>query len=527
VPSKKSNYKTDKLVNRSGKNGISQAQFIPGRVKTVFLTVLSGVLLAAAFPRWDIEALAWIALVPLLWISTNLPPVRAFGWGWLSGVVFFFITIRWITNTLVNYGNIPPVISFFILLLLVVYCALYWGIFAAIISYLHRSGQFPITASAPFIWVALEHLRTFALTGFPWALLGYSQYKWLTVIQISDLTGVYGVSFLIVLVNAALTDRLRFSFKNPLLIAGACLAMALGYGTYRLETPSSSGPGIRIKVVQGNIEQEMKWKPEKQARVVEKYRRLSLSQDKSDMVVWPEAAIPFYFQADEKFAPLVRDVARRTESFLLFGSLAFQFQQQRYLLYNSAFLLDPQGQTRQEYRKIHLVPFGEYIPLRRILKFLGPIIEVVGDFGVGEEYTVFSTPKGKFSVAICFEIIFGDLVRRFFKNGAEFMVNITNDAWFGKSAASYQHMSMVTFRAVENRVWIVRAANTGISGFVEPAGRIAQATEIFEDATSTSTIHPSRKKTFYTEFGDLFSLICYIICIFTLTKGSRLWSTKN
>jgi apolipoprotein N-acyltransferase len=418
------------------------------------------------------EAFAWVALVPLLWISSTLSPSSAFRWGWFCGVVFFFITLRWITNTLINYGNIPPIISFFILLLLVVYCALYWGIFAGIISYLQKAGQFPIAASAPFIWVALEHLRTFALSGFPWALAGYSQYRWLRVIQISNLSGVYGVSFLIVLVNAALTDRLRFRRTAPLLTAGLCMVIVLAYGTYYLQVPSSPGSGIRTKIVQGNIRQEMKWKPEKQARVLEKYRRLSFSGGESDLIVWPEAAVSFYFQANEKFSPKVRDVARRTESFLLFGSPAFQYHQERFLLYNSAFFLNPQGKTLDEYRKIHLVPFGEYVPLRKILKFLGPLIEMVGDFGEGEEYTVFTMPGGKFSVAICFEIIFGDLVRRYFKNGAEFLVNITNDAWFGKSAASYQHLGIVTFRAVENSAWIVRAANTGISGFIEPTGRI-------------------------------------------------------
>jgi apolipoprotein N-acyltransferase len=173
---------------------------------------------------------------------------------------------------------------------------------------------------------------------------------------------------------------------------------------------------------------------------------------------------------------------------------------------------------------MHLVPFGEYIPLRGILKFLGPLIEMVGDFGEGEEYTVFTIPGGKFSVAICFEIIFGDLVRRFCKNGAEFLVNITNDAWFGKSAASYQHIGMVAFRAVENRHWVIRAANTGISGFIEPTGKILRATEIFKDAVCKARIYPNRKKTFYTEFGDLFSWMCYSISIliFILAGGKRL-----
>jgi apolipoprotein N-acyltransferase len=349
------------------------------------------------------------------------------------------------------------------------------------------------------------------------------------VIQISHLTGVYGVSFLIVLVNAALTDYLRSRLNAPLLAAGICMAIALIYGSYNLEAPSSSASGVRTKIVQGNIRQEMKWRPERQAQVVKKYRRLSFADGESDLIVWPEAAVPFYFEADEKFSPLVRDVARQTQSFLLFGSLSFRFQQERYLLYNSAFLLNPQGQTLEMYRKRHLVPFGEYVPLRVILKFLGPLIEMVGDFGEGEEYTVFTMPRGKFSVAICFEIIFGDLVRRFVKNGAEFLVNITNDAWFGKSAASYQHLGMVTFRAVENRVWIVRAANTGISGFIDPTGKIAQATALFKNSTSIGTVYPNRKKTFYTEYGDLFALICYIISLLLIisTKGNMLWSTKN
>jgi apolipoprotein N-acyltransferase len=297
-------------------------------------------------------------------------------------------------------------------------------------------------------------------------------------------------------------------------------AVVVGYGYYRLNAPESAG-SIRIAVVQGNIEQDKKWDPSYQGEVIATYKRLTLKslEQRPDLVVWPETATPFYFSGNgdnKKWTDDLRQFVRTMNTPLLFGSATYEVKPGRVIdLRNSAFLLDRDGATSAVYHKMHLVPYGEYIPMKKVLFFVEKLVQAIGDFQTGTEYTVMKVrPPGVnavgLSTVICYEIIFPDLVRRFVNNGATVMTTITNDAWFGRTGAPYQHFSMAVLRAVENHVPIARAANTGISGFIDGNGRILETTSIFTEANLTRTLTPLTTKTFYTRYGDIFAWLCVI-----------------
>jgi apolipoprotein N-acyltransferase len=302
------------------------------------------------------------------------------------------------------------------------------------------------------------------------------------------------------------------------------LAAVLSYGYVRLS--AAEGPGsIRISVVQGNIEQDKKWDAAYQTETIDVYTRLTKQalKDRPDLIVWPETSTPFYFLGnnpeDRRLSQSLMDFVNKNKVPLLFGSPTYEIKQPRRIeLHNSAFLLSSEGKVVARYRKFHLVPFGEYVPLKSFLFFVEKMVQAIGDFVSGTDYTVMSIPAAasppgntRFSTVICYEIIFPDLVRKFVGQGAGIITTITNDAWFGKTAAPYQHFSMAVFRAIENRVPVARAANTGISGFIDAKGHILAATNVFTEAELTRTLTPGGTMTFYTRFGDLFSYACALL----------------
>jgi apolipoprotein N-acyltransferase len=353
----------------------------------------------------------------------------------------------------------------------------------------------------------LEFLRTSLLTGFPWNLLGYSQHRNLPLIQVAAVTGVYGVSFMVMAVNAALA-RAVLTWESwsrllaPLATAGLLLAGAVGYGW--LWSPSDAeNPAMRVALVQGNIDQGVKWDPAWQDQTLTIYGELTreAARQRPQLIVWPEAAVPFFLREDPRQA-LVQEMARAAGAYLLVGAPDWRAGQPR----NTVFLIGPEGRMLRLYDKRHLVPFGEYVPLRQLLFFVNPLAGgAIGTFAPGREATVFSTPSGRFGVVICYEVIFPNEVREFFLGGADFLVNITNDAWFGRSAAPAQHLAMAAFRAVENRAYLIRAANTGISAIVAPDGRIVQASGLFTPAVLSGAIIPRAGESFYMRYGDLFA----------------------
>lgn len=478
-------------------------------------------MLTLSFPVHDIWFLAWAGLIPLFFIVRGNDKKRSFLWCWLSGTLFFIFTINWITQTMNHYGNMPSWLSLMVLLLLSAYLGIYTGLFGYLIKLISEKTSIPLSVAAPFLWVSLEFLKAHLISGFPWASLGYSQYKFLHIIQIADLSGIYGISFLIVSVNAALFQvlnrrRMLLSVSSIALI----LALCAGYGYYRLSLdygPRDDDRGIKIAVIQGNIPQNLKWDRSFQQRTVDIYKRLTIKavEQYPELVIWPETAAPFFFQDNLQYRNEILDIAAEGRAYLLFGSPAYEITDQyEQKMLNSAYFISPERKTLSRYDKIHLVPFGEYVPLSGILFFIEKITTGTGDFSPGRDYTVMELPHGKFGAVICYEVIFPELFRKFVLNGAEFMTTITNDAWFGSTSAPYQHFSMAVFRSVENRVWLARAANTGISGFINPKGEILQASPIFEETFLIQKIYPSAEKTFYTKFGDLFAYgAIFITCL--------------
>jgi len=478
---------------------------------------LSGIMLVLIFPRFDLGFLAWISLVPLLLsLSITSEPRVAFRSGIITGLIYFLGTLYWVVNPIYYYGHLPSYLSILILLGMVMTLSLYIGLFALSFHLISKRIPIPLSLLAPPLWTSIELARTYLLSGFPWSGLGYSQYRFLPVIQIADITGVYGISFLVVAVNGAIADLFIYrTLKRPSILLGPAISItlfivALAYGFSTLKT-HHLGNELRIGLIQGNIEQDRKWDTKYQREVFDIYLRLTKEalEEGPDIIVWPEASTPFYFGRDRIYTEELINFVRDNRLYLLFGSPRVKsFEGGRYYLANSAYLLSPGGDVSGIYDKIHLVPFGEYVPLKRVLFFIDKLVEGIGDFSSGNRYEVFKIPEGRFGTLICYEIIFPGLVRKFVKRGAEFIVTITNDAWFGRTSAPYQHFSMAVLRAVENRVPIARAANTGISGFIDANGNILKMSGIFHEGMYTGDIRLSTRKTFYTRHGDIFAYIC-------------------
>ncbi len=501
------------------------------------LALVSGVLMALSFPRAEISLLAFFALIPLLY-TLHRPQKRlsALACGMVTGFVFSIGTLYWVTYTMENYGHVPKILSLFILVLFSLYISFYTGLFAWGVNWM-RSAGIPLLFGAPSLWVALEYARGHLMTGFPWALFGYTQYKNLLMIQVADITGVYGVSFLLVMINTAFAMMLTgmknsFSiraFFSPFVTLIVILGLTASYGAFRLHEihTAEHKPWIRIGVVQGNIEQNQKWDTSSRDKILAIHTRLTrrASQEKPDLILWPEAAVPFFFMADKEYQSQILALIDDLGIDILFGSPDYTIDHGVSRFYNSAFLVSPGARLRGKYDKIHLVPFGEYVPVRKALFFIKPIVDQIGDITPGNRISLMQIEKGLCGTPICFEIIFPDLVRRFVLEGAEFIATLTNDDWFGRSSAPYQHFSMAVFRAVENRVPVVRSANSGISGVVAQDGRIVKQTDIFvEDAFTEDLIRLKMGRTFYTRFGDLFSFFCIAGTVFSLCVP---WITRR
>ena len=525
-------------------------------VRLILLAATTGILLPYCFPRYDLGLLAWVALIPLHIALDGLSRRRqAFWLGWLAGIICSTGIMSWVVTAMHTYGKVPLGFSYGIMLLLTAYLGLYVGIYSAGVVWFRmlipRYGLF----AAPCLWVTLELLRTYVLSGLPWSLLGYSQYRQLDVIQIADHLGVYGVSFLIVLTNVALAEL--YLWLMPLfrgfrparlpweLVTTAAMLVGLSwaYSTSLITSEAMEGSKavLQVGVVQPNIDQAVKWDQAFREETLRRYDRLTESFGYGvDLVVWPEAATPFIYEREPVYQLQLVAMANRASAPLLFGSPAVRFDPERKpFLLNSAYLLSPDGELLGRYDKQHLVPFGEYIPLKSsLLFFLEKMVEGIGDFQAGPGPTILSfqlkesqgaapARRVKFGVVICYEVIFPDLVRRFASSGAEFLVTITNDAWFGDSSAPTQHFSMVVFRSVENHLAFARAANTGISGFIDPFGRIIVASPTFTQTALQAEIPVRQTKTFYSRHGDVFAYGCMLIsllfCLYSIfgTKGAE------
>ncbi len=487
---------------------------LPRLDKVLILPVISGILLSLAFPLGDLYPLAWFGLVPMLLVMKKRP----FASGFASGIAFFASTLYWLNIVMTTYGGMALLFSLLAYLFLVVYLAGYFGLATWLACRLQREFSVPSLVSLPVLWVAAEYLRGLLLTGFPWALLGYSQQNFAAAIQSADVTGVYGVSFLLVAVNCALA-ALLLSRHDKRTWAGVALVVLMtishiGYGFFRLsEDLDRRSEQLKVSLVQGNIDQKQKWDAGYREANINKYVHLSeyAAQQSPQLIVWPEAATPFYLQENSQFSTLVKQLPEKTGAYFLIGSPAYEGTSAATVRYfNSAFLLGPDGAMIGRSDKIHLVPFGEYVPLASILFFIDKLVVGVGDFSAGS-VSPLPVDGQSLGVLVCYEVIFPELARAYVAGGAGLLVNLTNDAWFGRSAAPYQHLAMARFRAIENRVWLARAANTGVSAVISPSGRIIASSPLFEDRVLTNRVGLGADKTFYTRFGDVFAWGCLLV----------------
>ncbi len=489
--------------------------------KDIFLAVLSAVLLSLPFSSGKLWIISWFGFVPLFFALRNKSRLRGFFLAYICGVVFWAFTIYWLVHvTLPGTG------------ILILYLALFFGIFGFLFPAIEDKLRSIDLFFIPSTWVLLEYLRSYLFTGFPWALIGLSQYKNLAVIQAADITGAWGISFLLVLFNAVFYLGLRRKLKLKIcLICAAILSLFLVYGFYQLSRTaiwSSDTGSVKVAVIQGNIPQDLKWDKQAADFILNNYKELTIaaSKDNPGLIIWPEASVPGLWGergADAQFAEIF-SLAGKLNTNLLVGAVTRS--QQDY--FNSALFIDKSGRPTMVYNKLHLVPFGEYVPFKKTFPFLQAIAPI-GDIQPGREYTIFSQPVN-FGVLICFEDLFPELSRQFVKRGAKILVNITNDAWYKEGSAPYQHFAASVFRAVENRVYLVRAANPGLSGFIDPFGRLlsivhdARGKEIFIGGYSSENIYLAPNKgTFYNCYGDIFVIFCLLldacVIIFAIKKN--------
>jgi len=495
------------------------------------MAFLSGLLLFLSFPKFGSGLLAWVALVPLFCALRDATPLEGFKTGFLTGLIAHVGILYWISYVVVQYGYLPIYLGIAAMLLLAGYLSLYTACFALLVVCLRSKGRAAFLLS-PLIWTVLEFVRSHLLTGFPWENLAHSQYLYGTIIQIADIAGTYGITFTIVLINAALYDVLASYFRRgrypTMEIAVSCILLVViyGYGHYRTADIHESlkrASAIEVALVQGNIDQNIKWDARYQSETLEIYRNLSLKSipAQGGLIIWPETAAPFYFEQKGPLREAVIGLTQRSGRSLLFGGPCYEEKKGMVSFMNSAYLLRSDGTIAGRYDKVHLVPYGEYVPLRKIFPFISKIVAGIGDFRPGKGFDPLVNDGHRFGILICYEAIFPEAARDYKRRKADLLVNITNDAWFGRTSAPYQHLSMTVFRAVENRLYLVRAANTGVSAVIDPVGKILDRTSLLDRTVLKCEVKFIDEMTFYAAYGDLFVYMCGIALVPYCIVGRR------
>ena len=483
------------------------------------LAALAGALLALSFPKFGHPACAWIALVPLFlalsgWTGRPGPlpgttALRGVFLGLVTSCVFFSATLDWTGPVLVTFGGLPAPLGVVSVVLLAVYLGLYNALGTAALGVILRRYGTRGLWLAPAAWVSGEYLRGTLLSGFPWVVLGDSQVEVLPVAQVASVAGLYGVSLLVAFVNAALCYALlapaRARVRTLLATAAALVAIAV-WGTWRVADGALTRDGtpIRVGVLQGNVEQKDKWDPRQARRIFTTYIAMTRDAVKrgAQYVMWPESSTPFMFEEDAIGGQAIRDLATEAKVPILFGSDQMERGSPPHL-YNAAFLVSPDGRTAGVYRKMQLVPFGEFIPLQHWISFLSPLVGGLATFEAGRSVTMLPIGGHKASTAICYEVIFPSLARQAVESGSELLTTITNDAWYGTTSAPYQHFALASMRAIEQGRYLVRAANTGISGAVDPYGRVVGKSAIFEQTGMVVDVRFLQGRTIYSRIGDV------------------------
>jgi apolipoprotein N-acyltransferase len=524
------------------------------------LSLLSGGLQILVFPRTNWFFLCWIAFVPLLYAllrgrggegelldseGRSLRPFtlrQGFLVAWVSGIVWYIGTCYWIYPVMNGYGNLGIFASGLITAGYCLIMGMHHGVFGLLVVLLARRSNLgnrrPLLL-APVFWVALEFFRD-RVTGVPWEPLGNSQVDNIPFAHIAQLTGVYGLSFAVMLVNCAFTAGLLLfgRRRKTLILSAAAAAVALQIGVFAKPAPLPTTK--QAVLLQQNAPIQDKWTAEQYNQLIAELARISVQAEPPNppgnpgLIVWNESPAPFLAD-DPRFCTWLATIARTANSYVIAGSVMHaevghsncepydeRFARGSSKLFNSALLVDPQGNAVDRYDKIHLVPFGEYVPLKSLLFFADKLVREVGDFARGTEHKVFDLNGTRVGIVICYESVFPDEVREFAANGAQVFVNISDDGWYGETSAPYQHLQMSRMRAIENNRWVLLSTNNGITSVIDPVGRVTQKVDRNIRTTLIGRYTPETETTFYTRYGDVFAWICVVISLIAIFVRFRI-----
>ncbi len=479
------------------------------RSSDMVLVVFGCAALSLAFPPIGLWPVGFVGFVPLFRVVAEPGPRgRGFAAGLVAGFAFFLPTVYWLVRLSSNQMD-NPVLMTGPLLLLVAFQSLYWGLAAAVARTIIVRGRMPRTLVLPLVWTAFEYLRSLGVLGFPWGTVGYVGVAVPATVQFASLTGLFGVTFWFALVNALVLDLVEARrVARARTVAALCLlvalALPLGHGLVVLGTAPSDRTA-RIAVIQPNVPGKLKWDPAFRDMSYERLERLTREAGRlgPDLIVWPETAIPTYLRTDPDRLEWVRRLAAAVDAPVLTGAPEYEVGASGEPVFrNSAFLVRPGSAELERYDKIHLVPFGEAIPFESTFPILSRVDFGEADFRPGTERTIFEARGISWSTLVCYEAIFPDLVRRFVKDGAGVLVNITNDVWYGRTSMPHQHAAMSVMRCIENRRSLARSANSGVSLLADPYGRLLARTEIMTEAFLVADLPLPGETTFYTRVGD-------------------------
>ncbi len=482
------------------------------------LAAVSGLLLTAAFPPFNIWPLALMGLVPLIHLAKSLPPRRALMAGLIWGMCLFLGLMYWLVVVFTTYGGLSWPLAIVTLGIFAFYLGGYGAVWSWVLSW-WGPGPWTLVIAGPLLWVGLEWLRSLVFTGIIWLPYSMGLTGSLPLIQSLELWSTTGLSLVLVLVNCLLAVVVLPGMRSGRWGRGQIAALAVLivilaggwlWGSQRLEhinAAQQAAPKLTVTVVQGNVPLSQLWDKKLRLQVLKKHMALT---DKAAaqvnqrpwLVVWPESAAPFYFVREFRPSRPVRDFIKQKDAYLLLGSLGAVEEGELVKVSNRIWLLGPEGRPQGYYDKVRLVPFGEYVPWQPVLFFVRAVAQIGDDFAVGQAGKILSMAGMGLGPIICYESIFPDLSRQQRLAGARLLVNQTNDAWFGRTTAPYQHMAHLAFRAVENRLASARAANTGVSGFVLPSGEMVQTTGLFEPAVQTRQLPLLDESTFFSRVGE-------------------------
>ncbi len=498
------------------------------------LVVISAVLQILIFPLPGLYGLCWFALTPLILAILRARPAgeleiegsprlqdatpwQGFVLGYVCGIIWYAGTCYWIFDTMRLYGGLSAPMALLVLFLFCCYLGLYHGLFGLLLAVLARArDDRPALVLAPFLWVAVELART-RITGFPWNLLGIAQVGNIPLSRLASWTGVYGISFEIALVNVALAAAFLIprAKRTTMLVAGLAAAAVLQAGRL-VEAPTAATDRTAL-LVQENVPVQADWSSAYFNQTMDELIQLtekSATDQKVGLIVWPESPAPF-FTNDPRFRESLSDLARKTNAWLVAGAIGSDAPRPNAEgpLFNSALLVSPGGQIESRYDKVHLVPFGEYLPFPSLFAFAGGLTKEVGQFEHGASHRPLNAGGEMLGTFICYESIFPDEVRQSANQGADVFVNISNDGWYGDSGAYAQHLNQTRMRAIENDRWILSATDTGVTASVDPWGRVVERAPRKERTALIAPYAITSVTTFYTRHGDWFAYLCAIISI--------------